>query len=257
MFGLVDGTHVALTGLPKRTENSFVNRKGFHSINVQIVSKAFIFCLFFCFKIYVFFQICDCDLRILGANARFPGSSHDSYIWKSSVACAHLMNEHRRNPESGLYLLGNLLFGQYFITVMYMNSFNSPGDSGYPLQPWIMTPIQSPTEDHERTYNAEHAKTRNKVERCIGVLKSRFRCLSTERKLRYMPDRAAKIILSCVVLHNFLIGRRYTDNINQQINDSHHVEVNEVHRERVTSYLIEARAVRDSLAHTLHDNSNM
>lgn len=38
IIGLIDGTHVALAGLPKDTEHAFVNRKGFHSINVQIVS---------------------------------------------------------------------------------------------------------------------------------------------------------------------------------------------------------------------------
>lgn len=40
IIGLIDGTHIALTALPKRTENAFVNRKGYHSINTQIV-KAF------------------------------------------------------------------------------------------------------------------------------------------------------------------------------------------------------------------------
>uniref|UniRef100_A0A1B0DHJ9 Nuclease HARBI1 n=1 Tax=Phlebotomus papatasi TaxID=29031 RepID=A0A1B0DHJ9_PHLPP len=36
ILGLVDGTHVALTCLPNREEHIYVNRKNYHSINVQI-----------------------------------------------------------------------------------------------------------------------------------------------------------------------------------------------------------------------------
>lgn len=39
VIGLIDGTHVPLTALPKEVENGYLNHKGFHSINTQIVSK--------------------------------------------------------------------------------------------------------------------------------------------------------------------------------------------------------------------------
>lgn len=38
VIGLVDGTHIALGRVAKRDEWGYVNRKGFHSINTQIVS---------------------------------------------------------------------------------------------------------------------------------------------------------------------------------------------------------------------------
>lgn len=38
VIGLIDGTHVAITAVKNDIEMAFVNRKGFHSINVQIVS---------------------------------------------------------------------------------------------------------------------------------------------------------------------------------------------------------------------------
>lgn len=49
------------------------------------------------------------------------------------------------------------------------------GDSGYPLRPWLMTPILTPLSKQEEMFNRSHVKTRNCVERAFGVLKSRFR----------------------------------------------------------------------------------
>ncbi|XP_054921015.1 putative nuclease HARBI1 [Dermacentor andersoni] len=60
----------------------------------------------------------------------------------------------------------------------------------------------STSEDH---YNREHASMRNVVERCSGVLKSKFRCLRQFRTLLYSPDRAARIIYACVALHNIAL----------------------------------------------------
>ena len=36
MIGCVDGTHIKIQA-PYQNENDFVNRKGFHSINVQAI----------------------------------------------------------------------------------------------------------------------------------------------------------------------------------------------------------------------------
>lgn len=38
VIGLIDGTHVPLAVVPNEVENGYVNHKGFHSINTQIVS---------------------------------------------------------------------------------------------------------------------------------------------------------------------------------------------------------------------------
>nr|CAI5838024.1 unnamed protein product [Callosobruchus analis] len=47
-----------------------------------------------------------------------------------------------------------------------------------------------------------HCLPRNTVERCIGVLKARWRCLLLQRVL-YYDHHMAKIINPCAVLHNF------------------------------------------------------
>lgn len=43
------------------------------------------------------------------------------------------------------------------------------------------------------------------VERTIGVLKNRFRCLLGARQLHYTPQMAGKITAVCAALHNICI----------------------------------------------------
>ncbi|XP_072166468.1 putative nuclease HARBI1 [Diadema setosum] len=94
----------------------------------------------------------DSDLHFLNVVARSPGSTHDSYIWDN----CRLRDEFREGRMPSGWLLG---------------------DSGYPLQPWLLTPILRPQNDSEERYNRSLVHTRVCVERAIGVLKARFRCL--------------------------------------------------------------------------------
>lgn len=68
-----------------------------------------------------------------------------------------------------------------------------------------MTPIRTATDEYQRNYNIAHRASRNCVERCIGVLKGRFRILGKDRILRYAPQKTGIIINSCAVLHNMMI----------------------------------------------------
>lgn len=71
-----------------------------------------------------------------------------------------------------------------------------------------MTPISNNNlTEAQANYNAAHKSTRNVIERCIGVLKGRFRCLLKHRTLHYRPLVAAKIVYSCAVLHNICVER--------------------------------------------------
>uniref|UniRef100_A0A8C1XYL4 Putative nuclease HARBI1 n=1 Tax=Cyprinus carpio TaxID=7962 RepID=A0A8C1XYL4_CYPCA len=63
VVGAIDGTHIRIQA-PSTHEPLFVNRKGYHSINVQ--------------------AICDAKLRVLNCVARWPGSTHDSRILVNS-----------------------------------------------------------------------------------------------------------------------------------------------------------------------------
>ncbi|KAJ8352131.1 hypothetical protein SKAU_G00236070 [Synaphobranchus kaupii] len=156
VVGCIDGTHFKIKA-PSAYQNAFVNRKGYHSINAQIV--------------------CDHELKMTNCVIKWPGSKHDSFILRQSNLWA--------------------AFEEGTITGMLL------ADSGYPLRKWLMTPLLNPANDAEDRYNNAHIKTRNAVERCIGVLKRRWACL--QKGITMEPDRAAVVAGACVVLHNLTI----------------------------------------------------
>ncbi|VDI18679.1 Hypothetical predicted protein [Mytilus galloprovincialis] len=154
-IGAIDGTHVRIQA-PSEDEASFVNRKGVHSVNVQAV--------------------CDAKGKFTNINANWPGSSHDSHIFRTSQVCIYM-------EENGGWANGVLL-----------------GDSGYPCRPFLMTPYLNPVLDHQKKYNKCHCSTRSVIERTFGRLKRRFHILHSE--IRMKPGKACKILIACAILHN-------------------------------------------------------
>ena len=75
------------------------------------------------------------------------------------------------------------------------------GDSAYPCLEWLIPPYRGIVDGHERQFNVAHAKIRNTVERCFGVLKRRFYSLATTLRVRNM-QLAAKLIICAMMLHN-------------------------------------------------------
>ena len=74
------------------------------------------------------------------------------------------------------------------------------GDSAYPLLPYLMTPkLNQPPGSPGALYTDCHVRARCSVERTIGILKGRWRCLRKERALHYTPEFAGNILL-CLFL---------------------------------------------------------
>ncbi|XP_012215802.2 putative nuclease HARBI1 [Linepithema humile] len=151
-------------------------------------------------------MICDPNLKILNVNARYPGARHDAYIWNASAA-RRVMERAYNRGERQTYLIG---------------------DSGYPLEPWLLTPLPREPEGTPRfAYNEALCSARNCIERLFGVLKSTWRCLSRHRVLQYEPGFAGRIINVCAVLHNM---RNYhgifNDDLLDEYNDNEHIYEN-------------------------------
>ncbi|KAJ8349615.1 hypothetical protein SKAU_G00247450 [Synaphobranchus kaupii] len=94
------------------------------------------------------------------------------------------------------------------LQVLASGSFQTPiaGDSGYQLQPWIVTPVRNPVTEGEAAYNRAHIRTRGIIERIFGILKSCFRCLDRSGgALLYSPCKVCKVVVVCCILHNIAI----------------------------------------------------
>ncbi|XP_062384609.1 putative nuclease HARBI1 [Sardina pilchardus] len=80
------------------------------------------------------------------------------------------------------------------------------GDSGYPLHPYLLTPVLQPATPAEHRHNEAHASTRNIVERAIGIWKQRFRCIShSSGGLQLAPDKCCSVIVATALLHNLAV----------------------------------------------------
>ncbi|KAK6489583.1 putative nuclease HARBI1 [Huso huso] len=133
-------------------EANSVNRKGFHSVTVQM--------------------ICDPDCLFTNIEAQWPGSAHDSRMFREST----LNQQCEQGQYNGLLL----------------------GDNGYACRPFMMTPYLNPEPGSQTRFNTSLCKTSVKIEMAFGILKARFACLNG---LRVSPQRACDIA-ACVVLHN-------------------------------------------------------
>ncbi len=117
------------------------------------------------------------DFQIADIVSRWYGSAHDSCILAN-----FLLYNKLENLPNGSWLLG---------------------DSGYPCLNFLLTPFLCLSNGSEERYNAAHIKTRNLIERGIGLWKRRFPVLKygLHVKLQNCPP----IIIACAVLHNISI----------------------------------------------------
>lgn len=82
-----------------------------------------------------------------------------------------------------------------------------------PLELWLLTPVigtrlKGSPEAH---FNRAHRSTRSIVQRCIGILKNRFRCLQRNRVLNYDPPKLTANITACAILHNIYLSSKISE----------------------------------------------
>ncbi|XP_063915470.1 putative nuclease HARBI1 [Zophobas morio] len=161
-IGAIDCSHIKIISPGGETAEAFRNRKQFFSLNVQ--------------------TICDSNLKIMDIVPRWPGSAHDSHIFRNSSVMTRF--------ESGE-------FGDNCVLV---------GDSGYPCKSYLLTPLAQTRTRAENLYNEAQIRTRNPVERSYGVWKRRFPGLAMG--LRTNLKTTQVIITATAVLHNIACDER-------------------------------------------------
>ena len=78
-------------------------------------------------------------------DVTWPGSVHDSRIWRNSDICRIMME----NQANALLL----------------------GDSGYGISPWLMTPYRDPNNLEQASFNNCIKREHAIIERCFAQLK--------------------------------------------------------------------------------------
>ncbi|XP_062553045.1 putative nuclease HARBI1 isoform X2 [Armigeres subalbatus] len=193
--GAIDCTHIKIER-PHRHPDEFINRKGLASFNVQAT--------------------CDANDIITSIDCSWPGSVHDSRIWKNSDVY-RIMSEN----TSGALLLG---------------------DEGYAIAPWIMTPYRNPDSAIRENYNKIFCRERVVIERVFGQVKRRFPFL--QNTVRMATYRVPSMILACFVLHN--VAKYLQDEDFDDVEDND--EVNDIVSDGIGDARVRGQNRREAIA---------
>ena len=169
--GAIDGTHVKIRA-PKESAIDYFSRYQQHDVAVQ--------------------GIVDGRKIFLDVAAGFPGSMHDARVLRNTTI-------YDRAEQGNVLAVGPFhRIGGHEIQPYLV------GDSAYPLSRWLQKPYPEGTRDRsEIHFNRQLSSARVKVECAFGILKGRWRILSSIEESSIA--RVSKIILACAVLHNFCI----------------------------------------------------
>ncbi|KAG2193939.1 hypothetical protein INT47_003509 [Mucor saturninus] len=171
-MGYIDGTHFRLSQKPTDCPESYHNRKGFYSVNCQVV--------------------CDERKTTLGFQSGQAGSMCDA----TCVEHASFMI----NREAKYFTCGDGASHEYLL-----------GDSGYALHPFVLTPYRRPQVVSSvkcEDFNKVHSSARVAVENTIGVSKGKWRILKNiPIQINCEEDimRIHELVHVCGLLHNYLI----------------------------------------------------
>ncbi|XP_066587646.1 putative nuclease HARBI1 [Prorops nasuta] len=137
VIGAIDGCHIKISA-PSYHPNSYINRKGFHSIILQ--------------------GICNANLKFIHVFAGFCGSVHDARVWNESDIKRLIETEKNRYFPENSHLLGDSAYPlSTYLLVPYR-------DNGH-------------LNELQINYNTKLSSTRIVIERTFGMLKGRFRKL--------------------------------------------------------------------------------
>jgi len=164
VIGAIDGCHIEIKA-PDDVQADYIDKNNRHSINLLAV--------------------CDINKTFTYIGAGFPGSAHDSRVYR----CSTLGRTIQSDPGK----------------LMPSTSHHIIGDSGFQLSSYLLTPYKDygRLKHTQRKYNTKHSQTRVVIENAFGWLKGRF------RRLKYIDadiEKITQIVKASCVLHNISLG---------------------------------------------------
>lgn len=125
--------------------------------------------------------ICDATFKFTHVFANYPATTPDSSILDNSAIPAVF----QKDPSLEGWLLG---------------------DTAYPPKTWLLTPFIKTKTGRESLFNLKHSIIFSVMEKAVGMLKKRFKCLDKPGgTLQYSPQKAGTFFVACCVLHNFAL----------------------------------------------------
>ncbi|KAM7290407.1 putative nuclease HARBI1 [Ixodes scapularis] len=145
VVGAVDGTHIRIQG-PSDHEEAYVNRHGYHSINVQLVV--------------------DAAYQIRHVVARWPGSANDSKIFKKSALSVKLSN----GTYDGLLLGDSGYACEPWLMTPFLVPSSSPEEEYNKAHITTRCIVERTIGQLKRRFNCLHAELRMLPKRCCDIV---------------------------------------------------------------------------------------
>ena len=163
-LGAIDGTHIPIKA-PQNHPEQYINRKNFHSMQLQTV--------------------CDNEMVFTDVYCGWPGAVHDARVLRNSPL-----------HQAAEFLPNDTFPGESYLI----------GDCAYPLKTWLITGFKENgnLSGRQRRFNYKLSSKRMVIERCIGLLKGRFRKLRVEMDIDRVEDLPVIIVAACC-LHNICL----------------------------------------------------
>ncbi|GAB4846805.1 hypothetical protein Ancab_039809 [Ancistrocladus abbreviatus] len=134
--------------------------------------------------------VCTPNMEFVYVLPGWEGSTHDGRVLQNAISRPHGL----RVPQGCYYLVD----GGYSNSEGFLAPYRG---QRYHLKEWSDQQPQSV----EEYFNMKHARARNVIERCFGLLKGRWSML---RSPSFFPIRTqGRIVMACCLLHNLI--RRY------------------------------------------------
>lgn len=180
-LGSMDGKHIVIQA-PINTGSEYFNYKSTFSI--------------------VLFALVDADYNFLFADVGCQGRISDGGVFKNCTLYKKLENGELGIPNPQLLPGRDRPVPYVFVA-----------DDAFGLHDNIMKPypgIQKKGSE-KRAFNYRLSRARRVVENVFGILSAKFRVL--RKPLLLQPNKAEKVVLACVYMHNFLRKTSTSKNI--------------------------------------------